>query len=172
MHRCGNFAAFLQPNYEKSVGKGCAKITFSRWCPYSKGRAILGGALEWKGTLRVPPQPGCPRVCPPWAHRSYATGSRQAFFPLKCKAILPHMGKESCFLPRSTPFPSFSPKCNATLYPSPQILAHICVGKDSCPFKCKTPINPSQQFFFFLLFSFCLAWTEFSKRLCDHSFCT
>ena len=21
----------------------------------------------------VPPKPGCPRVCPPWAHRSYAT---------------------------------------------------------------------------------------------------
>ena len=21
----------------------------------------------------MPPQPGCPRVCPPWAHRSYAT---------------------------------------------------------------------------------------------------
>ena len=34
---------------------------------------ILSRTLEWKGTLRVPPQPGCQRVCPPWAHRSYAT---------------------------------------------------------------------------------------------------
>ena len=42
--------------------------------PFQDGaRAILGGALEWKGTLRVPSQPGCPRVCPPWAHRCYAT---------------------------------------------------------------------------------------------------
>ena len=39
-------------------------------------RAILGGALEWKGILRVPPQTGCPQVCPPWAHRSYATEER------------------------------------------------------------------------------------------------
>ena len=73
MHRFGNFAAFLQPNYEKSVGKGCAKIIFSRWCPYSKGN--FRWSTRVKGTLWVPPQPGCPRVCPPWAHRSYATAT-------------------------------------------------------------------------------------------------
>ena len=67
----GILLLFLQPNYENRVGKGCAKIGFSRWCPYSKGN--LRWSTRVKGTLRVPPQPGCPRVCPPWAHRSYAT---------------------------------------------------------------------------------------------------
>ena len=72
------FCCFFEPNYEKSVWNGYAKITFSRWFPIQ--REILGGALEWKGTLWVPPQPGCPRVCPPWAHRSYATGAVQQFY--------------------------------------------------------------------------------------------
>ena len=51
------------------------KLPFQDGAPIQ--RAIIGGALEWKGTLRVPPQPGCPRVCPPWAHRSYTTGGRR-----------------------------------------------------------------------------------------------
>ena len=59
MHRYENFARKLWKN---NVGK---------WHLFE--RVILAGTLEWRGTLRVPPQPRCPRVCPPWAHRSYAT---------------------------------------------------------------------------------------------------
>ena len=61
MHRYENFATKLW----ESVGKG-----------HLYERIISAGTLEWRGTLRVPPQPGCPRVCPPWAHRSYATVAR------------------------------------------------------------------------------------------------
>ena len=68
---CCFFFFFLQPNYEKVLERAVLKFPFHNGAPIQ--RAILGGALEWKGTLRVPPQPGCPRVCPPWAHRSYAT---------------------------------------------------------------------------------------------------
>ena len=49
-----------------------------------KGAPFWKDNLSWnirvKGTLRVPPQPGCPRVCPPWAHRSYATEIHHFFF--------------------------------------------------------------------------------------------
>ena len=67
------FCCFFEPNYEKSVGKGCAEneLPFQDGAPVQ--RAILDGALEWVDTLRVPHQPGCPQVYPPWAHRSYAT---------------------------------------------------------------------------------------------------
>ena len=58
----------------------------------------------------------------------------QAFFPLKCKAILPHLGKDSCLLSQSISFPSFSPKCNTTL-PHKSSL----IGKDSAPFKRQNP---------------------------------
>ena len=52
-----------QPNYEKSVGKG-----------HFFERVILAGTPEWRAPCEwVLPQPGCPRVCPPWAHRSYFT---------------------------------------------------------------------------------------------------
>ena len=53
MHRYGNFAVFLQPNYEKSVGKGCAKITVSRWCPYSNDN------FRWSTRVKRAPY-GCP----------------------------------------------------------------------------------------------------------------
>ena len=49
--------------------------------------AVLGGAQEWRGTLRVPPQLGCPRICPPWAHRSYATACRAIARPFARLAI-------------------------------------------------------------------------------------
>ena len=51
----------LQPSYEK---RKC-------W----KGAPIWKG-ISWntrKGHPTGAPHPGCPRVCPPWAHRSYAT---------------------------------------------------------------------------------------------------
>ena len=48
-----------------------AKITLSKWCPFSKG--IFRWSTTVKGHPSGAPQPGCPRVCPPWAHRSYAT---------------------------------------------------------------------------------------------------
>ena len=58
MHRYGNLATTL-------------------WKKCCRGAPFWKGNLSWntgvKSTLRVPPQPGCPRVCPPWAHRSYAT---------------------------------------------------------------------------------------------------
>ena len=47
------FCCFFEPNYEKSVGKGCAKITFSRWCPYSKGN------FRWRTRVKREPC-GCP----------------------------------------------------------------------------------------------------------------
>ena len=57
MHRYENFA--------QTMGK-C-------W----KGAPLWKSNISWnawvKGHSRVPPQPGCPRVCLPWAHRSYAT---------------------------------------------------------------------------------------------------
>ena len=42
--------------------------------------------------------------------------------------IRDHMGKESSFLP---------PEMQS--YPSPQILSHLYVGKDSSPFKMQNP---------------------------------
>ena len=83
-------------------------------------------------------------------------------------AILDHTGKWSSFLsPEMQSYPSAHgegvmlsssevhpspalPKMQC--FPSPQILSHIRVGKDSCPFKCKTPTNPSQQLLFFIIF--------------------
>ena len=65
MHRYENFDTKLW----ESVGNG-----------HLYERVISAGTLEWRGTLRVPPQPGCPRVCPPWAHRSYATDRVTAMF--------------------------------------------------------------------------------------------
>ena len=62
MHCYENFARKLWKN---NVGKG-----------HLFERVTLAGTLEWRGTLWVPPQPGCPRVCPPWAHRSYATANK------------------------------------------------------------------------------------------------
>ena len=44
-------------------GKGMLKLPFQNGAPIQ--RAILGEALEWQGTIRVPPQPGCRRVCHP-----------------------------------------------------------------------------------------------------------
>ena len=84
----------LQPNYgEKKlleiIGKDVLKLPFQNGAPIQ--RAILGGALEWKGTLRVPPQPGCPRVCPPWAHRSYATDDPPFGIYKKVMTPPPHM---------------------------------------------------------------------------------
>ena len=78
-------------------------------------------------------------------------GRSQAFFPLKCTAILPHMGKESCFLPWSASFPRFSPKCNATI---PHKFSPY-VGKDSSPFKMQNPhkMLPYKSSFFMLLLS-------------------
>ena len=62
---------FCNQTMKKVLERAVLKLPFQDGAPIQ--RSILGGALEWKGTLRVPPQPGCPRVCPPWAHRSYAT---------------------------------------------------------------------------------------------------
>ena len=49
----------LQPNYEKKCWKGAPF-----WKRYLSWNTRVKGTLEWRGTLRVPPQPGCPRVCP------------------------------------------------------------------------------------------------------------
>ena len=78
-------------------------------------------------------------------------GRSQAFFPLKCKAIVPRTGKESCLLPRSASFPSFSPKCNTTLlHKSFPILN---AGDSSSPFKMQKPpqILPYKSLFFMLI---------------------
>ena len=88
----------LQPNYEEKVlERAVLKLPFSRWCPFQ--RAVLGGALEWRGTLWVPPQLGCPRVCPPWAHRSYATAQWRNF-PRGCPwardGWVPHWLRSAC----------------------------------------------------------------------------
>ena len=72
---------------------------------------------------------------------------RRASFPLKCKAILPHMGKELCLLPRSASFPSFSPKCNTILPQKFSPLEMILPAS-----KYKTPTNPSLQILFISLF--------------------
>ena len=84
-------------------------------------------------------------------------GRSQAFFPLKINAQLsfPTGGKESCFLLWSLSFPSFSPKCNPEMQccPSPQILSHLYVRKDSSPFKMQNPQKMlPYKFLFFLLF--------------------
>ena len=78
-------------------------------------------------------------------------GKDLSFLPPKYVAILDHMGKESSFLPRSASFPSFSPKCNP--YPSPQILSHLYVGKDSPP-PSKSKIQNPHKSFLYLHFSF------------------
>ena len=69
----GILLLFLNQTMKKVLERAVLKLPFQDGVPIQ--RAILGGVLEWKGTLRVPLQPGCPRVCPPWAHRSYATGA-------------------------------------------------------------------------------------------------
>ena len=56
MHRYENFATKLW----ESVGKG-----------HILERVISAGTLEWRGAGA--PSARVPRVCPPWAHRSYAT---------------------------------------------------------------------------------------------------
>ena len=57
LHRYENFATKLgKKNCFGNNGKGVLKLPFQNGAPIQ--RAILGGALEWKGTLRVPPQPG------------------------------------------------------------------------------------------------------------------
>ena len=79
-------------------------------------------------------------------------GRNSAFFPLKCKVILPHTGRShACFL-EVHPSPA-SPK-NATL-PYPQILSHLYdLSDDSSPFKMQ---NPKKSFpinsFFITLFT-------------------
>ena len=59
---------FCNQTMEKKCWKGVpfGKLNLS-W------NTRVKGTLDWRGTLRVPPQPGCPWVCPPWTHRSYAT---------------------------------------------------------------------------------------------------
>ena len=90
--------------------------------------------------------------------------------------ILPHMGKESSFLPpemQSHPSPHgegamlASSKCillqlllKMQQYPSPQILSHLYVGNDSSPFKMQNPYKsfPTNSLIY-LCFScyFCLS---------------
>ena len=67
----GILLLFCNQTMKKVLERAVLKLPFQDGAPLQM--AILVGALVWKGTLRVPPQPGCPRVCPPWAHRSYAT---------------------------------------------------------------------------------------------------
>ena len=53
MHRYGNFAAFLQPNYGKKVlERAVLKLPFQDGAPIQ--RAILGGTLEWNDPAGAP----------------------------------------------------------------------------------------------------------------------
>ena len=82
-HQIYGMHRFCNQTMKKVLERTVLKLPFQDGAPIQ--RAILGGALEWKGTLRVPPQPGCPRVCPPWAHRSYATDlTKRSPNPLGC----------------------------------------------------------------------------------------
>ena len=60
MHRYENFATKLW------------KTKCWKEAPFWKGNLSWNSRVN--GLLRVPSQPGCPRVCPPLAHRSYAPG--------------------------------------------------------------------------------------------------
>ena len=83
-------------------------------------------------------------------------GEGLSFLPPEYVAIRDHMGRESSFLPRSASFPSFSPKCNPN--PSPQILSHLYVGKDSHPPQKKKNAKPPQilPYKFFVISLFCI----------------
>ena len=74
--------------------------------------------------------------------------------PPKYMGILDHMGKESSFLPRSAPFPSFPPPPKMQRYPSPQILSHLYVWKDSFPLQNAKPHKSSTVHFLFYIFIF------------------
>ena len=83
----GSLLLFCNQTMKKVLERAVLKLPFQDGEPVQ--RAILGGALEWKGTLRVPPQPGCPRVCPPWDYRSYATVQCYSVaMPLRCNIAL------------------------------------------------------------------------------------
>ena len=72
-------------------------------------------------------------------------GKKSSFLPQKCKASLPHTGKDSCFLPRMLkvhPSPGSASPQNATL-PFPT------EGRILPPSKCKSPqILPYKLVFF------------------------
>ena len=74
--------------------------------------------------------------------------------PPKYVAILDHLGKESSFLPHSTPFPSFPPPKKMQCYPSPQILSHLYVWKDSFPLQNAIPHKSSTVQILFCIFIF------------------
>ena len=74
---------FCNQTMKKVLERAVLKLPFQDGAPIQ--RAILCGPLEWKGTLRMLPQLGCPRVCPPWAHRSYATEWLQKEIPFHSK---------------------------------------------------------------------------------------
>ena len=165
-----NVMRILQPNYEKKCWKEAqapcwkgnlswntrarvplhysvpAKITLLE--RHLVKRVILAGTLEWRSTLWVPPLPGCPRVCPPWAHRSYATeilgnklvtrGARQKGQLYRCpgchhrvSALFLHWKASSIsegrapflllplpFLGLGAPFYLFAPGTTTTSYPT------------------------------------------------------
>ena len=79
-------------------------------------------------------------------------GRSQAFFHLKCKFILPHMGKESCLLPQSLcTLPQLLPKIQHYRYPFPQC------REGFFPAPSKINVKPLQilpyKFFLYLYFS-------------------
>ena len=78
----------------------------------------------------------------------------QAFFHLKCKAILPTTGKESCFFPQSASFPSFSPKYNTTLPHKSSLIYR----EGFFPIQNAKPLQilPYKIFFFFISWFFTL----------------
>ena len=74
--------------------------------------------------------------------------------PPKFKPMLDHMGKESSFLPCSAPFPSSPPPKKNQCYPSPQILSHLYVWKDSFPLQNAKPHKSSTVKILFNIFIF------------------
>ena len=76
--------------------------------------------------------------------------------PPKYKTILDHMGKESSFLPCSAPFPSSPapPPKKMQCYPSPQILSHLYVWKDSFLLQNAKPHKSSMVQILFYIFIF------------------
>ena len=90
-------------------------------------------------------------------HKSFLTWGQ---IPLNMWLSLTTWGRsQAFFLIVHPPFPSFPPKMQC--YPSPQILSHLCVWKDSFPpSKCKTPqILYGTNSFIYRYFSFYFYWS-------------